>query len=355
MSDEAKRRQAMSWQVIGILISIVCIGSLARRVDVAQSLQSLTRLNGYLLPIPLAVFLVAIPLRALRWHTIFPAESRPGVPSCLSALGIGNMTNFLLPWRAGDVARCVLVCRGTARTSLADMSLVLATLGVEKTLDGLALVGMVLLTVSTLSPPAWIVRLLWAASLIFGGALVAMVVLRHRAASLIAVGTALLRRAGLSSLADRVRGPLTSFSEGLAAMSSRGQLLRLVVMTGAIWFTEALIVWGLARSFGVDLSVRSAGLVSAVLALGLMVPGAPGGFGTYEVAGVAGMQLVGVDASSALALTLVIHAWAFITNVGLGLCLVAAGQRLPLVGEGTKMTADPDWSSRASAQARRGA
>jgi uncharacterized membrane protein YbhN (UPF0104 family) len=76
-------------------------------------------------------------------------------------------------------------------------------------------------------------------------------------------------------------------------------------------------------------------VVAAVLGLGLMVPAAPGGLGTYELAGVAGLKLIGVDASSALALTLAIHAWVFITSVGLGLCLLAlGGVRLAQLGEG---------------------
>jgi uncharacterized protein (TIRG00374 family) len=322
-------------------VSVVCVGLLVRQVDLAQSMQSLRRLNGYVLLLPLSVFLVAIPLRALRWDMIFPRESRPGVASCLSALGIGNMANFLLPWRAGDVARCVLVGRDT---SLSGVSRTLATLGVEKIMDGLALVGMVLLAISTLSPPAWMVRLVWAASAVFGSALVVMVVLRYRAASFIDVGLAALRRVGLSSLGDRIRSPLVSFADGLAATSSAAQMLRLLGMTAAIWFMEALMIWGLALSFGIDLPVESAIVVSAVLGLGLMVPAAPGGLGTYELAGVAGLTLVGVDASSALALTLVIHAWVFITGVGLGLSLLALrGTRLAQLRESLEAApvADP--------------
>jgi len=344
VSDDTQRKQVWPTRVIGLLISGVCIGLLARQVDLVQALQNLARLNGYVLLLPLAVFLAAIPLRALRWNTIFPVGSRPGVPSCLTALGIGNMTNFLLPWRAGDVARCVLVRRGS---TLVDVSRTLATLGVEKALDGLALVGMVLLTISSLSPPPWMVKLVWAGSMLFGGALLVMVLLRYRAASLIHVGIAALRRARLAALGDRLQAPFASFADGLAAMSSAAQMLRLLVMTAAIWTTEALIVWGLALSFGIEFSIRSAALVSAVLALGLMVPAGPGGLGTYELAGVAGLKVIGVDPGSALALTLVIHAWAFITNVGLGLCLLACG--VPVARIGDLEAARADWSPRASA------
>src|SRR5262249_26639320 len=195
MSDDRAQRQVWPGRLIGIVISAICIGLLARQVDLVQAFHDLARLNGYVLLFPLTVFLIAIPLRALRWNAIFPLESRPGVPSCLTALGIGNMTNLLLPWRAGDVARCVLVGRGS---SLADVSRTLATLGVEKALDGLALVGMILLTISSLSPPPWMVKLVWAGGLLFGGALLIMVFLRYRAASLIDVGIAALRRAHLA-------------------------------------------------------------------------------------------------------------------------------------------------------------
>src|SRR5262249_30307884 len=154
-----------------------------------------------------------------------------------------------------------------------------------------------------------------------------MILLRSRAATLIRVGIVALRRARLAALGDRLQAPLASFADGLAATSSATQMLRLLALTAVILSTEALIVSGLTLPLRIAISIRSAALVSAVLGLGRMVPAGPGGLGTYELAGVAGLKVVGVDPSSALALTLVIHAWAFITNVGLGLCLLALGVR----------------------------
>ncbi len=96
------------------------------------------------------MFFLNLPLRAWRWQLIFPSSSRPSIGNCLTVLGIGNMANFLLPGRAGDLARCVLVGRAG---SLNESSRTLATLAVEKVLDGLALVGMVLFSIWTLHPP----------------------------------------------------------------------------------------------------------------------------------------------------------------------------------------------------------
>ena len=89
--------------VIGILIGLACVALLLKQVDLKQSWNALGRLNGPLLLIPVAVFLLNLPLRAWRWCLIFPQSARPAFSSCFTVLGIGNMANFLLPGRAGDL------------------------------------------------------------------------------------------------------------------------------------------------------------------------------------------------------------------------------------------------------------
>jgi uncharacterized protein (TIRG00374 family) len=306
--------------VVGVLIGLGCIAILLRQVDLKQSWHALGRLNGPFLLIPLAVFFVNLPLRAWRWRLIFPSSDRPGLGACLTVLGIGNMANFLLPGRAGDLARCVLVGRAG---SLSESSRTLATLAVEKVMDGLALVGMVLFAVWALHPPHWVLDLLRVSILIFGGALVLLVALRYRTRALIDSVRRAFRVVHLSSLEEKFDGLLTSFADGLSAVSSSGQMLTLLLITAAIWTTEAGTIWGLARALGLAVPVKSAVVASAILGLGLMIPAAPGGLGTYELFGTEAFKLAGIVASSALALTVVIHAWVFVANIFAGMCLLA--------------------------------
>lgn len=151
--------------VVGVLIGLGCLAILLKQVDLKQAWNALGRLNSPYLLVPVAVFFVNLPLRAWRWQLIFPASWRPSLAACLTVLGIGNMANFLLPGRAGDVARCVLV---GGSGSLTDSSRTLATLAVEKVLDGLALVGMVLFSAWALHPPQWVLELIRVAIVIFG-------------------------------------------------------------------------------------------------------------------------------------------------------------------------------------------
>ena len=314
------RRFRAQSAALGILIGLGCLAILLRQVDLKQSWNALGRLKGPFLVVPLVVFVVNLPLRALRWQLIFPHSRRPGLGACLIVLGIGNMANFLLPGRAGDIARCVLL---GPTGSLNESSRVLATLAVEKVLDGLALVGMVLFSVWALRPPDWVLDLLRVAILLFGGAMVLLVLLRYQTRALIAYLRRAFRLLRLSSLERQLDSLLSSFADGLSAVGSAGQMLALLLLTAVIWTTEAGLIWGLARSLRVIVSLKSAVVASAVLGLGLMIPAAPGGLGTYELFGTEAFKLAGITASSALALTVVIHAWVFVANIAVGICLLA--------------------------------
>jgi uncharacterized protein (TIRG00374 family) len=308
------------WSALGILIGLVCLVVILRQVDLRQSWRTLGNLNGPYLLVPLLVFLSNLPLRAWRWQRLFPSTVRPSYFSCLTMLGIGNMANFLLPGRVGDLTRCVFV--GQDR-SLASSSRTLATLAVEKVLDGVALVGAVLLSVWALHPPHWVVTLLQAAAALFGAALVLLIVIRYRTSGLLEAVRRGLRFVHLFALEKKLAPLMTSFADGLTAINSIGEMLVAVAITAAIWSTEIALIWGLAGALGVAIAFRSAMIATAVLGLGLMIPGAPGGLGTYELFGTEAFKLVGVASSSALALTVVIHAWVYVANVAIGFSLLA--------------------------------
>jgi glycosyltransferase 2 family protein len=314
------RKLSAQSAVIGLLIGLGCIAILLRQVDLKQSLNALGRLSGPFLVIPLAVFLVNLPLRAWRWRIIFPRPQRPTLGACFTVLGIGNMANFLLPGRAGDIARCVLI---GGSGSLNEGSRALATLAVEKVLDGLALVGMVLFAIWAIHPPHWVIQVVRTASLLFGGALALLVLLVCQTQALIQYVRSTFRVMHLSFLEERFDGLLVSFADGLSAVRSAPQMLFLLVLTSAIWATEAVLVWGIAGALGLALTLKSAAVACAILGLGLMIPAAPGGLGTYELFGTEAFQLGGIAAGSALALTVVIHAWVFVANIALGMCLLA--------------------------------
>ena len=150
--------------------------------------------------------------------------------------------------------------------------------------------------------------------------------------------------AHLSSLEEKFDSLLTSFADGLSAVGSVAQMLTLLLITATIWITESALIWGLARALGLAVTLGSSVVASAILGLGLMIPAAPGGLGTYELFGTEAFKLVGITASSALALTLVIHAWVFFANIAVGGFLLAI-KGLSLAQLRNRLETDPAVAS----------
>ncbi|MBZ5568052.1 MAG: flippase-like domain-containing protein [Acidobacteriia bacterium] len=303
--------------VLGLIVSALFLWLALRNADLRQTWFRLRDLDGRYLLLPVGMTLLNYPLRAWRWQRIFPPHARPGFWVCFQTLAVGNALNNFVPGRGGDLARCVLVSR---KTSLAGGTLALATLGVEKILDGLALLAVVLLSFRFLTPPQWMARLEIAAAIIFGGALAVVIVLRYRSPWLLGWVERRFRAAGFAALGERIAHLGSSFAEGLHAVASMRDMTVLLAITAAIWTTEAGLVCGLAWAMHVPMSLAAGLMVCAVLGLALMIPAAPGALGTYEFFSSAAIALTGVGAAIALALTLVLHAWVLLSTSITGLC-----------------------------------
>jgi glycosyltransferase 2 family protein len=309
--------------LMGIAAGAVCLVLVLRNVEIEQSGKILSSVRGSWIGVVLAISVANLLLRGWRWQNIFPKWSRPTFPRCVQVLAIGNMGNNLLPGRAGDFARCTLVGRKFCAT---DSSQALATLGVEKVVDGLSLVAVLLFSVWTLSPPRWVWQLGLLSALIFFTALGSLLVVRSWHECVAENTIRLGRRLRMSSLAERAAAFVTTFARALRELDSRGQLLVIIAITAVIWATEAAMVWAISFAVNVPITATGGMVVGAVIGLGFMIPAAPAGLGTYEAFGVAAFQLVGVAATQGLAVTLLLHAWVFVVNNGIGLlCLGWAG------------------------------
>ena len=313
--------------LFSLVVSGVFVAVLLRQVDLHQSWQTLAQVNPRATLLPLAIFLfLSVPLRAWRWQMIFSRASRPSFWKCVRVMSIGNTVNNLLPGRAGDLIRCALVGRGVSAGSEA-----LGTLGVEKVLDGLALLAVVQFSLHFVSAPHWVWRLSIISAACFGAASLVLLLLRLRTSWLVSH----IRRIPIAG--EKIGRLMTSFANGLAAVTSWRGMMILLLLTGFVWLADAAIIWSLAKALHIALSFGASIMISAVLGLSQTVPAAPASLGAYEFFGVAAFGLVGVASSRALALTVVLHGWVFVAVTGFGLlCIAWAGLRFSQIrGLGT--------------------
>src|SRR2546430_3927090 len=126
------------------------------------------------------------------------------------------MANNLLPVRAGEFARAY-----AAQQQLpVRFSTALASVGVERVLDGLLLVGLMMLAIASPAFPGHaqigmtsVSRITVGAAVFFGAVLVVAVLVVHRPAPWLT----LLRRATHPVLPERIAARLTRIAEGLIA------------------------------------------------------------------------------------------------------------------------------------------
>ncbi|MFO1539792.1 MAG: lysylphosphatidylglycerol synthase transmembrane domain-containing protein [Chloroflexota bacterium] len=282
----------------GVLVSVACIAVVLRTVDPAATAAALAAAQ-----VPLVLLLVALVvgdvlIRSTRWHRLLQPVAALPWPTVVRFAWIGFLANAVLPARLGEVVRSVLLGRhaGISRT------MVLGTVVVERVLDLLVLVALaaagVLIAGTRLVPVELVVTGLALAAVLVVG-LVAFVTLRERGAG--------RRVSGLAERAPRLAGLAARLADGLAVVRDRRAVGAAVVLSIAAWTVGAVAWWVGAAALGIALAPGDAILVMAAVSLSTAIPSGPGYIGSWELAAVAVLGLLGVDASAALALGLLVH------------------------------------------------
>jgi uncharacterized protein (TIRG00374 family) len=265
----------------------------------------------------IAVALSTYVLRALRWGLILRPVGKVATGKLIGATAAGFGTSTLLPARAGELVRPLLL---TAQTGL-PAAATLASILTERLLDGasvLALFAIGVLTAGRSLNPTQTPLLRSAALLAAVGVAVAvcfaLILLSKRDATVNR-----LSRLFPARFQTRAQSFLHHVLDGLEVLRSPLRMIEITVWSLGMWVIIASQVVLLARGFGFPLSLGQAFVVTAVSVIGLAVP-TPGGVGGFHAAIQFGLcQLVGIDLATATAFALLHHAICFfpITVIGL--------------------------------------
>ncbi len=285
---------------VGLGLSAVAVGILLWRVDLAAMAQAFTTLSPGWLALSAGALVSAWGVQAVRWRVLLPARPRVPLGRLLGLVLIGYFGNLVLPLRAGDVLRVVLLRRALG----GQAGHALASVGLDRILDVAALVaisGLVALLVDL--PAGWRAGLGVVAALL-GVAVAGIVGL--------AVGgpTAerLVSRLPLGPLRPRVRGLVGQVATGVSVVTDLRTLAALLGLSAVQWGLAALSVWAVLVAFDPTLPLAASGLFLVATNLGSALPSAPAAVGVYHGLGVLALQPFGVSAEAAMAMALVSHA-----------------------------------------------
>ena len=215
---------------------------------------------------------------------------------------IGFMAIGVLPARLGEFVRPYLV----KQQSGVRMSATMATVVLERVFDLLTLMLFLFVVLVKISLPPEI----------FKAGIVMLTLSLTVLTVLIVFGTkrdfsAQIIGKVLKFLPGRIGAPAArladSFLEGLQLLPDVKKTLWVLLLSLLNWLLIGLSNYVLFYAFGIHLSIYNAFAILAIVALGIMIPAAPGFIGTYHYACVLGLTTFGIAKSQALSYAVALH------------------------------------------------
>ncbi|MFN3197721.1 MAG: lysylphosphatidylglycerol synthase transmembrane domain-containing protein [Bradymonadia bacterium] len=318
--------------------------------DFGQRLEGLLtdgRATG-LLVLYTVLFLAGHAIRIVRWGVLVRALGPVKWSEIVATGSVGYMCIIVFPFRLGELVRPYLIGGKNGIT----VSGALATVVVERVIDGLLFVGLFFTFISILPPtgdPKVEVAKVTAyiAGAIFLGALIVLIggyIARDFTVRVIErIGNMVHK-----GLTAKVVGLLDAFLEGLKILPDKKRISLFFLYTVLYWAAVGMGMSVMGQATGIpEVGAMEGFALLAVLVVGIMIPAGPGFTGTFEAALAVGFSLLVLSPESAQNITLytlVLHVIQLVVQVLLGAMFLLTGrvQLKGALGGGAVETAEAE-------------
>lgn len=307
----------MKRALIGLVLSVVALLIAARNIRT----EDLAALQEQ--PVPWAyallggvVLMAAVIMRGFRLKLLLPAKDPISSSVLVGSTAIMFLVNNLFPGRAGELVRVVLV----RRASVSALPTILTSMILERCMDALTLVAIVLCAVFALdiSPDLsdWALRV---------GALVGLAICcvfalevgyRHDPGRV----HAWLERVLRGRLGTRIRILLEQILSGLNLAESPLRLLAIVATSAATWLITSAAFYVVLLGYSELPHTPWAGpIVAGAVAFASSIPAAPGYLGVFQLTVKESLLALNVNEVIALHYALLLWAMNWLSNNLLGI------------------------------------
>ena len=317
MSETAKGRGVSQW--LGIVVVLGLLTLLLRHVEWDAVRASFSKVD--LRFIPVLVFLVVLNflIRSWRWRYLLVGGESMSFRSLVDATTAGFMASFLLPFRAGEVARPWVLTRWES----IGFGSAAASIVVERVIDALVIIGVLSIAAEWIdNAPEWLEAGTRVLGLIALVGLVMMLMAYFFSRAFSKLGRRMIRvflfPRFLAGLRNGLYQLMDGFLQGLKAISNGRQLWIVMIASLALWLEMAVFYQVCLWTLGLQLSPLAGVMVMVLVALAIAAPGPPGFLGTFQIGCLAALGLFGVSREMGLSYAVVAH-------VVQAACIIPAG------------------------------
>jgi glycosyltransferase 2 family protein len=316
------RRSRLLLNAVTVAVTVIFSYIALSGINLSEAWRAL-RTSDYLWLIPaLIAFGLGTAARGLRWRSLFAPGRRPRPGPVLDATVIGYFYNSILPARAGEAAR-VLVLNQRSSTPAVE---IIGTVVIERLYDLIAILMIFFAAEPWLPHVSWFGAAAFAAIVLAGLIVAAVVVLAVYGDRPLRL---LLRPLGRFSLfsGERLERTIDELNHGLAGLRHGTVALEALLWTVVAWMFTALCAYFVSFAFHLHLPFACGVLVVVAVGLGMILPSPPGAIGVFEGAALIALKAYGVPHSEALPYALVLHAVNFVPFILLGAALLQYNAR----------------------------
>jgi glycosyltransferase 2 family protein len=306
---------------LGLAVALVAVWFSLRGVNFAELKVAFARARwGVLLGVSVPSYLAVVWLRALRWRHLTDAIQPMPRSALFRAVAVGFMANNIFPLRIGELVRVGFLARETR----APAASVLATVVLERVIDGLSVLAMALgaFSFAGAETEKFQGAIVWLAPVALVP-LAGLIWLRAAPGSALAFAEFFLQFAPARASEWATR-QLRTFADGLGALRGGAHLTWIFVHSIGIWLVASTLpilaaIWAVGFDTGGPIRTLAAGWMTlAALGAAVALPQAPGFFGLYHAACRTALQQFGASAETAVAIGTLAHAVFWVTLTGLG-------------------------------------
>jgi uncharacterized protein (TIRG00374 family) len=312
-------RKPQVW--IGVLVSLAALFLAFRGIEWGLVRDALVRAQ-YIWLIPSAVSLiVAIWVRGERWRWLF-SDQRNNLPRSryFNAIAIGYLVSNTFPLRLGELARIFFIARDKRQT----YGMATSTIVVEHVLDVLVVVAILIVIVITgsLPVPEWARQGAVISGVLFGGALIAMLIMVWQRHPVLRMSEAVLSRIHRLDTRKWV-GVVGHVLDGFAVLQPGLPLLMVLFWSIVGWLCSALTFYLSLKAFVPDATWTYALFTTVVSTFVLLLPATPGSIGTLQLGIQKSLGVFGVPEAVGLSFAIVFHVMELVVMDVLGvICLL---------------------------------
>ena len=308
------RLKALLRPIVGVVVSVVCLALFLRSVSLPEVVESLGRANpAYLLP-AVGVYFLGTLVRSLRWQKLLGGH-HVSVPVLFRSLVIGLTINDLVPAKLGEVARIFLLTRRAG----VPIGVSLASIVLERVLDGLALTAILGVGILWAGSGGWLVQLAALSAAVFGCATAVLLWAAVAPGPMRWLGYTFVRPVP-AAFRDRLTRLIDAGLDGLKPIARFGTAVGVIGLSLLAWVIEALMYLLVMAGFQIPGGIPAGLIGTAAASLATLVPSGPGYVGTLDLALKAVLvEGFGAPSADAASYTLTVHFLLIAPVVVLGL------------------------------------